>query len=279
MLRRARSRSGFSQARLGQIVGRSPSTIRRWEKGHGLPKDPEIVVSLAAVLNIPEDDLLQAAGLELDFPALSGSVALDDLASDIGELDVLEVTSPATASSEHPDESVEDGVSMLSSQESVDDEPASEETRPQDGSGAVDVQADTALPAEPGAVEESETEPVEASVAGDVVATEPESTFDGVRPSETPTPPPVPQEAEDGSANRHEAMNIGGAARSGRSVAAPPTVLVPTPQAPKSYLEDAHEMWTYRIRAVLVVVVGILLLLLLEWGLRQLGASLRAIKG
>jgi|FLYL01.1.fsa_nt_gi transcriptional regulator with XRE-family HTH domain len=53
----------MSISRLAELVGRSPSAIRAWEKDRSVPTDPKVVSSVAAVLGIPEDRALEAAGL------------------------------------------------------------------------------------------------------------------------------------------------------------------------------------------------------------------------
>jgi transcriptional regulator with XRE-family HTH domain len=59
-----RERLGLSSGRVAELVGRSPGTVRAWEKGRSHPDDPVVVSSLAAVLGIDERDLFVAAGLE-----------------------------------------------------------------------------------------------------------------------------------------------------------------------------------------------------------------------
>lgn len=63
-IKRRRDALGISQSRLADLVGRSTSTIRNWEKDSASPSDPADVVALAAVLGVPEPELLEAAGFE-----------------------------------------------------------------------------------------------------------------------------------------------------------------------------------------------------------------------
>ncbi len=65
IVRYRRTKLGLSQARLGDLVGRSPSTIRSWERDQALPKDPETVSALAAVIGANERALLEKAGFDL----------------------------------------------------------------------------------------------------------------------------------------------------------------------------------------------------------------------
>jgi transcriptional regulator with XRE-family HTH domain len=64
MIRRRRESLGFSQARLGELVGRSASTIRNWERGKSTPAAPSDAVALAAVLGLDEQQVVEAAGFE-----------------------------------------------------------------------------------------------------------------------------------------------------------------------------------------------------------------------
>ena len=59
-----RERLGLSSGRVAELVGRSPGTVRAWERGRSQPEDPIVVSSLAAVLGIDETELFLAAGME-----------------------------------------------------------------------------------------------------------------------------------------------------------------------------------------------------------------------
>lgn len=64
LVRMARERRGLSMARLGDLVGRSRSTVRAWERGESVPGDPSVISALSAVLDLDEDDLYEAAGID-----------------------------------------------------------------------------------------------------------------------------------------------------------------------------------------------------------------------
>ncbi len=59
-----RERLGLTSSRVAELVGRSPGTLRSWERGRSQPDDPVVVSSLAAVLGIDESELFIAAGME-----------------------------------------------------------------------------------------------------------------------------------------------------------------------------------------------------------------------
>jgi transcriptional regulator with XRE-family HTH domain len=67
-VRYRRTKLGMSQARLAELVGRSTSTIRAWERDKTRPNDPEVVATLAAILGIDERMLFEKA--EVDMPEM-----------------------------------------------------------------------------------------------------------------------------------------------------------------------------------------------------------------
>ncbi len=60
-IRRNRERLGLSHARIAELVGRSPSTVRAWERGKSTPTDADVLRSLAAVLDLDEERVLSTA--------------------------------------------------------------------------------------------------------------------------------------------------------------------------------------------------------------------------
>ncbi|MGH8958739.1 MAG: helix-turn-helix domain-containing protein [Acidimicrobiia bacterium] len=85
-IRRGREAAGLSQARVAQLIGRSPSTVRAWEQARSNPSDSESVAALAAVLGLDESALLGKAGFE---PAFNASRA--SLESELASLRTIEV--------------------------------------------------------------------------------------------------------------------------------------------------------------------------------------------
>jgi transcriptional regulator with XRE-family HTH domain len=55
----------LSQAKLGELVGRSATTIRAWERDDSLPTDETVVSALSAVLDVDRRSLFEKAGLEV----------------------------------------------------------------------------------------------------------------------------------------------------------------------------------------------------------------------
>lgn len=64
-VRYRRTKLGLSQAKLAELVGRSTSTIRSWERDNTQPTDPKVLSTLAAILAIDERLLFDKADVEL----------------------------------------------------------------------------------------------------------------------------------------------------------------------------------------------------------------------
>ncbi len=76
-----RNRLGLSQARVAELIGRAPATVRSWEKGGVVPADPTVIKALAAVLGIKEAQLFAAA--EVAMPEESRQPTIEQALSEI----------------------------------------------------------------------------------------------------------------------------------------------------------------------------------------------------
>jgi transcriptional regulator with XRE-family HTH domain len=56
---------GLSQAQLGQLVGRSASSIRSWERDVSVPTDASVITALSAILDLDKQSLFEKAGVEV----------------------------------------------------------------------------------------------------------------------------------------------------------------------------------------------------------------------
>lgn len=265
LIKRRRDALGFSQARLGELVGRSASTIRNWERGNSTPSERSDAVALAAVLGLDEREVLEGAGFDVEAPRSHQTVE-QGYASLAPEAPPAEAEAPEEAT-EEPDIQPEEP-----SHEAVGPDLEAEERLEPDRplAGRVGGEPGTAGEGEPPA----ETRPPVAEVRADPAA-EAQSPASNARPWRTPrgepepveerpvsrplpTPPPdepasTPPPVEEQTSSRR------------LSRAAPPTVLEAAPPGEPSYLEDPQERQQYRIRAVATAVLVIGLVIVLMW--------------
>ena len=83
-IRYRRTKLGISQAKLGDLVGRSASIVRSWERDRSTPNDSAVLSTLAAVLGLEERILYDKSGVQIPERETSPTVeeALASLAPD-----------------------------------------------------------------------------------------------------------------------------------------------------------------------------------------------------
>lgn len=122
VIRSQRTKLGFSQTRLGELVGRSPSTIRSWEGDKSRPNDPGVITALSAVLGVDERVLFETAGQEM--PVIEESPTVEQALATLNPEAVAESEDEST---ESDDEStgLDDGPADSDDDQSTDlhDEP------------------------------------------------------------------------------------------------------------------------------------------------------------
>ena len=64
-MRYRRTKLGLSQTQLGELVGRSASSIRSWERDVSTPTDASVLFALSAILDLDQEALFEKAGVEL----------------------------------------------------------------------------------------------------------------------------------------------------------------------------------------------------------------------
>ena len=91
-IRYRRTKLGISQAKLGDLVGRSAGTIRSWERDQSTPNDSAVLTTLAAVLGIEERILYDKTGVEMPERETSPTVeeALASLAPETVSAEVVD---------------------------------------------------------------------------------------------------------------------------------------------------------------------------------------------
>lgn len=63
-VRYRRTKLGLSQAKLGDLVGRSAATVRSWEADKSTPTDAKVVSTLSAILGVDERSMFHKAGVK-----------------------------------------------------------------------------------------------------------------------------------------------------------------------------------------------------------------------
>ena len=247
-VRYRRTKLGLSQAKLGELVGRSTTTIRSWERDKSRPNDSQVLTALAAILGVDERQLFEKA----------------------------EVERPATVETSP---TVEEALATLSVR---DDWPGPVETSPGPGEPIAgereEGEGDESGDAEPFVFPEPELEQIE-----DVKPTASRP----ISVPQTP-PPSIPVARElavafqgDVAAEDRGSWDVEASPEDSGEAAyvAPPEPYVQTPLIPTladvSYMEDQSQRQLYRVRSLATVVAFVALVVAFVWaageGLGALG--------
>lgn len=213
-------------SRVAELIGRSPGTVRAWERGTAVPDDPSLVSTLAAVLGLDEAATFELAGLT---PPVSGRGVTVEQA-----LRSLHDPAPERPTVSRPREAAREaarGVDLADP--------------------AVGRHAPAAVAPQPS--DEGQAGAARPRTGSHAAATDPErpGIMERLRAATVRAPRPVAPRA---AAGRDATARA----------AAPPTTLPAAPVAP-SYLEDPTERWSYKMRSVLTAVGVGLLLLVFGW--------------
>ncbi|CAN5842764.1 hypothetical protein BH23ACT5_BH23ACT5_23760 [soil metagenome] len=293
-VRKRRDVLGLSQTRLAELVGRSASTVRNWERGRGTPSAPHDVVALAAILGLDESFLLQQAGFEPTEVETSPTMqqALASLVDDAGlsypgadEVSHETAPEPETSPMLGPDRAeVTDSIQPIAvigtayeheGEVGAGDGPAATTEVGSDADGQAvegEVPGKPTDPGPPGPQEAGQIAPARRPWAVEPVGhsdVQPQLEEGGEKGEKEPTvsirelfdagvPPSDDWSASDSAMPRAERRR-----RAGR--AAPPTVLESAPVGEPSYLEDPAERQRYRVRAVVTAAIVVFLAILFLW--------------
>lgn len=268
LIKRRRDALGFSQARLGELVGRSASTIRNWERGNSTPSERSDAIALAAVLGLDEREVLEGAGFDVEAAGTDQTVeqAYASLAPETPLMDESAPQEEAAALREEVEEPDLKPEERAESDEpetgrvvgEPDNEPAD------DKSSGEEARQSVAGPANP-VVEEKPPVPEAGPWRG---ADEEEEVVDEApvsRPIPPPPDEPAPAPSEEPTPSRRLVR------------AAPPTVLEATPPGEPSYLEDPQERQQYRIRAMVTAALVVGLFIVLMWAFGRASDAFSAL--
>jgi transcriptional regulator with XRE-family HTH domain len=226
-VRYRRTKIGLSQAQLGELVGRSASSIRSWERDLSTPTDPSVITALSAILDIDVRALYDKAGV------------------------------PVPAEETHP--TVEEALASLAPLPL--EEPIEEYVQPDPVVGPSDRPETVDMEAEP--VLDADLE-MEAEVRGHLEDDDSEPEPDAAREPDpelesfSPRPEPVGV-AEMNKTDEPPAFS----SPPDPFVITAPTPPVVEP----SYMEDTNQRQVYRVRNLATVVLVIALFIILLWSL------------
>lgn len=228
-VRYRRTKIGLSQAQLGELVGRSASSIRSWERDVSTPTDPSVLTALSAILDIDVRALFDKAGVPQ--PAGEAHTTVEQ-----------ELASLAPLPLEEPIEVVVEADPVVVRSEP---ETGAEEAEPvPDADFQLEAEVHEHLDERP--EPKSEPEPEEAREP----MPEPESF--------SPRPEPV------GVAEMKQTSEPAGFV----SPPEPYVITAPIPPLVEpSYMEDAGQRQLYRVRNLATVVLFVVLVIVLLWSL------------
>ena len=244
-IRYRRSKSGLSQSKLGELVGRSASTIRSWERDISTPNDPLVLDALSAVLNIDRRILYEKAEVGIVMEETSPTVeqALATLAPSSHTVEESPVDEPGPSRAQPEPVSSEDDMPEVAPSPVAPDQPELDLddddglTEPED---APYVTADEGwATAAPPYARPAEFEPQQAATPAPAPGTE-----------EKPDQLPAQQPVAPGYVSPEESLLI--------------TAPIP-PVVEPSYMEDTTQRQMYRVRNLATVVLLVALVIVLLW--------------
>ena len=271
-VRSRRTKLGLSQAKLAELVGRSASTVRSWERDKTHPTDTGVITALAAILGADERQLFERAGQAMpdqeESPTIEQSLATlkPEPKSDLPEV----ADEPPSAEEAEPD--LEGAEPDVEESQTIDERPTIEE------SPTIEEALATLSPelVPDLSVEELESDdeptPVEQTLASLNPEPETELPFEESASEEELTPVEFEQDMlADLSPDDDDQLDIGAAEAPAYNAPAETYVTV-APAASSvgsSYMDDRSQRQLYLVRnlATIVVLVGLVVALL--WALTE----------
>jgi transcriptional regulator with XRE-family HTH domain len=235
-VRYRRTKIGLSQAQLGELVGRSASSIRSWERDVSTPTDPVVITALSAILDIDGRSLFDKAGVPIPTEETHPTVeeALASLAPMPLEEPIEEVVEPdpTIAASDAPESGGAEFALVLDADSELEAE--------------VHEHLEQQRPVEPSHGGEPEPKPVSGG--------EPDPEFEPFSLRAEPVGVAEMKSTSDAPA-----------------FVSPPEPYVITapipPMVEPSYMEDQGQRQVYRVRNLATVVLVLVLVIVLLWSL------------
>jgi len=228
-VRYRRTKIGLSQAQLGELVGRSASSIRSWERDTSIPTDPSVITALSAILDIDSRALFDKAGVPVP-PEEAHSTVEEELAS----------------------------LAPLPLEEPIEEDVEADPVVVSDGPGGGETELEPALDADM---------ELEAEVRGHVGDRGEPDAGRGPKSAREPDPQlesftlrPEPVGVAEMSTTSEPPAFV--------SPPEPYVITAPTPPVVEpSYMEDNNQRQVYRVRNLATVVLVVALFIILLWSL------------
>jgi transcriptional regulator with XRE-family HTH domain len=228
-IRYRRTKLGMSQAKLAELVGRSATTIRSWERDMSVPNEGAVIAALAAVLDVDRRSLFEKAGLEMPPEETSPTVeqALASLSAEARPAAMAAASSvdPGDRGAEHTSVDVDDYPVFELDLDDISEDPAQGSEPEPEPATALEASNEVPAVGEPIAPADTLSK---APLTSSMASTNPAPAF---------VEPPEPFVL---------------------SAATPPMV-------EPSYMEDSSQRQLYRVRNLATVVLLVALVIILLW--------------
>jgi transcriptional regulator with XRE-family HTH domain len=247
-VRYRRTKLGLSQAQLGELVGRSASSIRSWERDVSTPTDPSVILALGAILDLDDHTMFEKAGVEMP-PVETRPTVEEALAS------LAPVPLPMDDSPSEFDQEVDLAQPIASSDTA--------EVVPRPDSFVV-------VEPVPGPVEDDPELPLDSD--SELEAEFQEHLEEAAEPKLAPASDREPDDMFEPFSLRSDPVGVS-AMRSTSEPAfiSPPDPYLMTAPVPPvvepSYMEDSEQRQLYRVRNVATIVLFVGLVIVLLWSL------------
>jgi transcriptional regulator with XRE-family HTH domain len=232
-VRYRRTKLGLSQAQLGELVGRSASSIRSWERDVSVPTDAGVITALSAILDLDQEALFAKAGM--DMPVEETHPTIEEALASLAPLPLDEAVTVEEIDLPEPSRADEPAVLVDLSSPMFDEEPEPEPD------------LDSGLEAE-----------AREHLGGAAVP--------------VPVPDREPADMLEASKTRSELAGAPTMRRTTEpAFVSPPEpflITAPTPPAVEpSYMEDNQQRQLYRVRNLATIVLVVALIVVFLWSL------------
>lgn len=246
-------------------LGVSPITVSSWSSGDATP-EPDQLVALAELLEVPSDDLAGMAGVKLKAPEPA-----------------VNLMPAAAAPADEPDPDSEESTGPIAMLKTADDTDTDTDTDdpvapvPDREDQAEDVAADSASSAEPAATEadtpEEAPDEIDSELADLIEEAAAEEQEEATAKAVREPPPAVVTKLPGAEEEKQRPARRRPSIRRRRPAAEQPVTALPL-----TYVEDPKQLTRYRIRWALTVIILVVMFFILLWASRELLSALSEVR-